>query len=100
MIEETRKTREAESLVWTNLNILLFDCGKWLNLLVENVPGCSDDVKKLVVMNRQGLRKKVNTLKESFKSLDQTQNERWENFARSLLQHFRDEVTSRQIVVY
>jgi hypothetical protein len=89
MINETRKVNRAENPFWTNSNILQFDCGKSLNLLVDNIPLCFDETKKLVIAHNNGIRKKIKTLKRQLSQLDKIQNEIWENFTTLLLKHFR-----------
>jgi hypothetical protein len=64
MNDETRRINNAENLVWTNSNIFQFDCGKSLNLLVDNVPQCFDELKKLTVTHNTNVRKKRKTLKD------------------------------------
>jgi hypothetical protein len=94
MISETRRVNKAENLTWMNSNILQYDCSKSLNLLVDNVPRCFDETKKLIITHNNGLRKKIKTLKDQLIRLDKSQGDRWGNFTNSLIQHFRDEITN------
>jgi hypothetical protein len=92
MIDDTRRFAGVDQLIWLHSNVLQYDESNTLDLVVDNVPQCFNEIRRLIVRHNQGIRKKIKTLKDHLKLLDKSQNLRWDNFALTLSKHFRGEV--------
>jgi hypothetical protein len=65
MIDETRRVEGVDQLRWLNSDVLQYGESTTLDLVVDNVPQCFNEIKRLILEHSEGTRRKIKTLKDT-----------------------------------
>jgi hypothetical protein len=59
MIDDTRRAASVDQLRWLNSNVLQYDDSNTFDLVVDNVPQCFNEIRRIIIRHSDGTRKKI-----------------------------------------
>jgi hypothetical protein len=68
MIDDTRKATGVGQLRWLNSSVSQYDSSNALDLVVDNVPQCFNEIRRLIIRHSDEIKRMSRTLKDCMKS--------------------------------